>query len=209
MLRLAASALLFVLLLIAPPGYAVEPAGTVVRLLGNSIAAMNTGFSRPLYLGSTILVGDRIETTSGARIQLRMNDGSEITLGENSSMVVDLYGKVDEQGVGILKMASGVFLAVSGALAKLGPDHFVVETPSAILGVRGTEVWGRVGDDNRVEIALLSGTAVSVTTPEGKVEMTQPNSGITVVPGQVPPQPRPWADERLAAARAAVSFDLQ
>ena len=138
MSRLPAAILFLALLLVASTSYAVEPAGTVIRIIGNAVATMNTGATRQLLMGSTVLVGDRIETAPGARLQLQLNDGGAITLGENSSMVIDLYGKPEENGVGILKMASGVFLAVSGALARLGPDHLTIETPSAILGVRGT-----------------------------------------------------------------------
>ncbi len=207
MSRLAATIAFVVVLLFSPVVFAVEPAGTVVRLIGSAVAAMQSGFSRPLYLDSTILVGDRIETGPGARVQLRMNDGSVITLGESSTLVVDLFGHAEEDGVGVLKAISGVFLAASGALAKLGPDHFVVETPAAILGVRGTEVWGQIDDETHVEVAMLSGTGIIVTTPQGSVEMTEANSGITVVAGQVPPQPKLWGEERLNAARLAVSFE--
>lgn len=207
MSRLAATFVVVVVLLFTTTTHAVEPAGTVVRLIGTAVAAMSTGFSRPLHIGSTILVGDRLETAPGTRIEVRMNDSSVLTLGENSSMLVELYGREDESGYGLLKMVSGVFLAASGALAKLGPDHYVIETPSAILGVRGTEVWGQLGEGDHLDVALLSGTGVTVTTPQGQVEMTDANSGITVVPGQTPPEPRPWSEERLSAARATISFE--
>jgi Uncharacterized protein conserved in bacteria len=207
MSRVAATVVLVVVLLFSPAVRAVEPAGTVVRLIGSAVATMSNGFARPLYVGSTILVGDRVDTTVATRIQMRMSDGSVLTLGENSSMTVDIYGREEDNGFGLLKVVSGVFLAASGALAKLGPNRYVIETPSAVLGVRGTEVWGRLNEGDRLEVALLSGTGVTVTTPLGTVEMTEPNSGITIVPGEAPPEPKPWGDERLSAARQAVSFE--
>ncbi len=90
---------------------------------------------------------------------------------------------------------------------KLAPDRFTIETPSAVLGVRGTEVWGRIADEAAVEVAFLSGTGVVVLTPEASVEMTEPGTGLTVVAGAPPPQPKPWSAERLAAAADAVRFE--
>lgn len=206
MSRLAATLAAVVVLLFTTPGRAVEPAGAVVRLVGNAIATMSNGFSRPLSVGSTLLVGDRIETAAGSRLQMRMSDDSIVTLGESSAMVIDLYGTAEENGFGLMKVVNGIFLAASGALAKIGPDHFVIETPSAVLGIRGTEVWGQLSDDNRLDVALLSGTGIIVTAQQGQVEMTEANNGITVTPGAPLPAPRPWSEERLAAARETVSF---
>jgi hypothetical protein len=89
----------------------------------------------------------------------------------------------------------------------LAPDRVTIETPSAVLGVRGTEVWGRIREETSVEVALLSGTGVLVITPEGSVEMTEPGTGLTVTAGAPPPPPKQWSAERLAEAAAAVAFD--
>ena len=203
-----ATAFLFVLAMLLPAiAAAVEPAGAVTRLQGSATATMLSGFARPLYVGSTILVGDQLQTGGGARLQIRISDGGTLTLGENSSMTVEIYGRVETEGVGVLKVVSGVFLATSGALAKMAPDRLTIETPSAVLGVRGTEVWGQISDETAVEVAFLSGTGVLVMTPQGAVEMTEPGTGLTVVAGEPPPQPQPWSAERLAAAAAAVSFE--
>ena len=44
----------------------------------------------------------------------------------------------------VLKFARGVAAYVSGRMAKLAPDAIRLETPSAIVGVRGTTVAIRV-----------------------------------------------------------------
>jgi hypothetical protein len=206
MLRLRPALVLLALLLVPAAGFAIEPAGSVVRLQGSATATMPTGFARPLFVGSTVLVGDRLETAAEARLQVRMNDGGVLTLGQMSSLLVEVYRRDPPDGVAALKALSGVFLMASGAIARLGNERLVIETPAAILGVRGTEVWGNVGLDGTTEVALLSGAGVTVQTPDGRVEMTAAGSGVTVAPGQVPPPPRPWAAARLAAAAEAVAF---
>ncbi|MFO1127357.1 MAG: FecR family protein [Rhodospirillales bacterium] len=205
--RLPYLLLLLLGVLLPAAARAVEPAGTVTRVQGSATATMSNGFARTLYVESTVLVGDRLQTASGARLQIRLSDGATVTLGEDSEMTIEVYGRAEDDGLGVLKAVSGAFLAASGALAKLGPDRMTIETPSAVLGVRGTEVWGRIRDETSVEVALLSGTGVVVLTPEGTADMTEPGTGLTVGVGTAPPAPTPWSAERLAAAAASVAFD--
>jgi hypothetical protein len=202
------TALLFVLAFLLPAvAAAIEPAGTVTRMQGSATATMPNGLARALYVGSTILVGDQLQTGEGARLQIRLSDGGMLTLGELSSITVEIYGRVESEGTALLKAVSGVFLAASGALAKMAPDRVTIETPSAVLGVRGTEVWGRIPDETSVEVAFLSGTGVLVVTPEGSVEMAEPGTGLTIVAGAAPPPPKLWSAERLAEAAATVAFE--
>lgn len=206
MRRLGAIIVVCGMLLLPGALQAIQPAGTVTRLQGPVTATLN-GQQRSLYAGSTILVGDLIETSFGARLQLMMNDGAVITLGEQASFSVTSYETATEQGRGIVSVLQGAFLAVSGALAKLGPDRFQVTTPTAVLGVRGTEVWGRMTGETMLEVAFLSGNSVVVTVGERSVTMREPGSGVTVFAGQPLPQPKPWGQQRLQEAAQAVAFD--
>lgn len=187
------------------PAGAVDLAGSVVKLQGSAIATGGTGFSRPLQEGSTILVGDRVVTGADSRLRLVMTDGAVLTLGSTSTVTVEAWDEDENVARAALNVLEGVFLAASGAIARLGPDRMVVTTPVATLGIRGTEVWGDALPD-RLAVALLSGTAVSVSTPQGVVEMTIPGSGLDVVAGEELPPIRQWGPPRLQAAAAAVAF---
>ena len=206
--RAVVAAVLALLVLVASPGPAgaVQPAGTVERLVGiaNAIAAA-TGFTRALKEGSTVLVGDRIETQGQARLRLRMNDGATITLGDNSSLVVEAYDTAPSNGQALLNVPSGIFLAITGGLATLGPDRFKVQTPLAVLAVRGTEVWGNVAP-TLLDVTMLSGTAVDVITSGGVATLATPESGVTLTEGQPVPPVKQWGAAKLAYARAAVAF---
>jgi hypothetical protein len=135
-----------------------------------------------------------------------MNDGAAISLGNNSQMTIDTYEEDETAGQAVLSVVEGVFLAASGAISRLGPERFTIKTPVATLGVRGTEVWGEQLDD-RLAVAMLSGIGVVVSTTHGVVELTTPETGVDVVPGEAPPAPKLWGAERLDKARMAVSFD--
>lgn len=207
MRRLAALIVMGVMLLLPGTLQAIQPAGAVSRVQGQVTASLN-GMPRTLVAGSTILVGDLIETSFGARLQLSMNDGAVITLGESASFSITSYETATENSRGIVAVLQGAFLAASGALAQLGPDRFQITTPTAVLGVRGTEVWGRMTGETMLEVALLSGDSVVVTAGEQRVIMREPGSGVTVLAGQPLPQPKPWGQERLQEAAQAVAFDF-
>ena len=194
-----------VVCLAAGPAAAIDLAGNVVKLQGSAIATASTGFSRPLQEGSTILVGDRIATGTDSRLRMRMIDGAVVTLGSTSTMIVEAWNEDVNLGQAALNLVEGVFLAASGAIARLAPDRMVVTTPVATLGIRGTEVWGQALPD-RLAVALLSGTGVVVDTPQGSVEMNVPGNGLDVTAGEPLPPVKQWGPPRLAAAAAAVAF---
>lgn len=187
------------------PAAAIDLAGNVVKLQGSAIATASTGFSRPLQEGSTILVGDRIATGTDSRLRMRMIDGAVVTLGSTSTMIVEAWNEDVNFGQAALNLVEGVFLAASGAIARLAPDRMVVTTPVATLGIRGTEVWGQALPD-RLAVVLLSGTGVVVDTPQGTVEMNVPGIGLDVTAGEPLPPVKQWGPPRLAAAAAAVAF---
>ena len=51
-----------------------------------------------------------------------------------------VYAQSDSQFAFVLKVVQGVVAYVSGRIAKLSPDAVRLETPSAIIGVRGTRL---------------------------------------------------------------------
>lgn len=205
-MRIVGSVVLcFILLLVAPVSRAIEPAGNVERLQGTATATSTANLTRTLQEGSTVLVGDRIATGTASRVRLRFNDGGSITLGDNTTLTIQTYDTDSPASRGLLDVAEGVFLAVTGAIARLGPDRYIVTTPVATLGIRGTEVWGSQLP-GRFAVTMLSGTGVVVTTPQGTVELAEPLSGVDIVEGEALPAPRQWSAERLERSRQEVAF---
>jgi hypothetical protein len=76
-----------------------------------------------------------------------MKDDTRISLGPDSEVRIDRYVYAPgEGGLGmVLKFVRGAAVYVSGRIAKLAPDSIRLETPAAIVGVRGTTLAIRVG----------------------------------------------------------------
>ena len=69
-----------------------------------------------------------------------LDDDTRLSLGPNSEVRLNSFRYAPAQGsVGLaMSFLKGIAVYVSGQIAKLAPDSVRLETPSAIVGVRGT-----------------------------------------------------------------------
>jgi hypothetical protein len=156
-----------------------------------------------------VRAGDHITTGPDTRLELRLQDGSRITLGADTRFRIDDYAYSPRRNLGhaIFDLAKGVFRAASGAIGQLRNPQFEVRTTYAVLGIRGTEFWGgfHFGDD--LDVVLLHGHGVYVRNDAGTVELTQVGAGTTVTaPDRPPLSPRRWSAAKLHAADASVAW---
>lgn len=97
--------------------------------------------------GQIVYQGDLIRTGRDGRLGLTLNDDTRLSLGPDSELRLDRfsYEPADGQLALAIKLVRGVAAYVSGRIAKLAPDAVRIETPTAILGVRGTTLAIRAG----------------------------------------------------------------
>jgi FecR-like protein len=198
-------ALASALWLAAAPTKALDLAGKVAALQGSALATGPNGLDRRLQVGSTILVGDRVATSPDGRLRLAMNDGAALALGDASTITIAVYDVDESGGRAVLDLDQGTVAVAGGAIAGLGPDRFTITTPMAVVGVGNAEVSADLFPD-RLVLMLLAGSSVNVITPLGSVDLTRPETGLDVVPGEPPPPPAPMDAVRLEGARRAVAF---
>lgn len=191
----------------ALPVRAAELAGTVERLRG-AVAAEAGGVRHTLAQGAAVYVGDRLTTGQDSRLEIRFVDGTSVTLGDRSDLVIDrfLYDPPKNAGDAVLQLASGVFRAASGGIAKLRGAPLRVETPAGTLGIRGTEFWGEQRADSLL-VALLGGGGVFVENAAGRTEIDQVGFATRVDrPGDAPSPAFALTPEQLEAALATVAW---
>ena len=191
----------------APRAEAQTIAGSVARLRGSAEATQGDT-TRRLAIGATILVGDEIATASDTRLELRMIDGTVVSLCDDTRLTIDefFYNAETEEGRGVFGIATGVFRAITGAITKLQEPDLTVNTPVATIGIRGTDFWGDQKAD-RLQLALLSGGPITVENAAGRLELTEQKELTVITSQDTPPSGTViLTDEQLQAAAATVAF---
>ena len=123
----------------------IAPAGHVKKVSGDAfIVRRDTAV--PARAGDAVYASDALRTSTGGAIGVTLMDDTRISLGPNSEVRLERYVFAPaEGGLGmVLNFVRGVAAYVSGRIAKLAPGSIRLETPSAIVGVRGTTVAIRV-----------------------------------------------------------------
>lgn len=205
-LTLAVIAALATAILAPLEAQAQDVAGTITRLRGDAAAAQ-AGTSRALALGDPIFVADEITTGADTRLEMRLTDDTVVTLGDDTIVAVAVFtfDATTGRGNGLLRIAGGVFRAVTGRLTKLQGNSFAVATPVATAGIRGTDFWGNQQPD-LLSLALLDDGPIVVQNAAGSVVLDARNLITVVTLGQAPTAPVPLTPAQLQAAVGTVSF---
>ena len=87
-------------------------------------------------------------TGADGSVGITFIDNSLLSAGPNSVLAIDRFAfdSTTHQGAFEASLKKGTLAVVSGKIAKQSPDAMKVQTPAAILGVRGTEFVVRTGD---------------------------------------------------------------
>lgn len=89
--------------------------------------------------GTEVEVGNHIITSAQSFCVLQFTDGSTITVRPSSEMILQKYEYPGAQSGVQVDLVSGGLRIITGAIAKSDPDQYRVKTPTALMGVRGTE----------------------------------------------------------------------
>lgn len=138
-----------VLLLAAASVQAQEGSGAGrVKVASGAAFVVREGRSIPAVPGQVVLEADVLRTGADGRLGVTLNDDTRVSLGSASEVRVDRFSYASADGGMrlVLKFVRGVAAYVSGRIAKLAPDSIRLETPAAIVGVRGTTLAIRVDE---------------------------------------------------------------
>jgi hypothetical protein len=186
---------------VAPAAAQPVPAGTVEALVGTAVVTRHeTGEAGPLAVGAELFEGDRIRTETGARLRLALRDGSVLTCGEATGLILDqaLYAPEQASRSYLVRVSFGIVRAVVELLA--APAAFEMQTHTAVISVRGTEWIAEVQRAATAVVALDGAVGVRNVDPAvpGAVVLG-PGEGVTVTAGAPPPAPTVWGDARRNA----------
>lgn len=155
--------------------------------------------TRPLRVGLALQNGDRLITGTNARIYVQTADGSTVKLGEKASLTIDelTRGKQEESVFrAALNVAKGAFRFTTASIAKLKGRDVTVKVAGATVGIRGTDVWGKDGDEMGV-VCLIEGKISVVGADDNEFVMDQPLSFYKMPKGAAPLPVGPVDAEQL------------
>jgi len=140
---------LIVMVLMTAPAAAQQrvPAGHVKIATGAAFIVRQNA-TVPAKPGDAVFATDTLRTQANGTIGVTLADDTRVSLGPDSEMRLERYVYEPANGAlgMVLNFVQGVAAYVSGRMAKLSPDSVRLETPAAIVGVRGTTVAIKVGN---------------------------------------------------------------
>jgi hypothetical protein len=190
-----------------PAGAAAEPVGEVV-LVRNLVQGQPPGAAaRPLAVGDGVDLGLAISTGRDSGAKLTFDPRGALSLGSETRVVIDraLVDRATGRGESALSLLAG---SLRLALSRLFQGEVEIATPTAVIGVKGTDV--------RIDVSGPDGLTV-VSVFAGEVEVRGKAGGAVRVPagrrtvvargmGPSPPGPLDAAGELLAAAAGGPAF---
>jgi hypothetical protein len=113
---------------------------------------------------------DAVKTEALSRAQIQFLDASTMTVAPLSYVTIESYMYDEKKGrLGCLsELTRGLVHLIVSPLAKLEKKEFLVKTPTAILGIRGTELYLLIGPDF-TDVYVKKG-AVSAESRPAKAE---------------------------------------
>lgn len=127
--------------------------------------------------------GDRIRTESGSTITLRISDqGDEVVVGENTELALSsLVSADDGSKTSKLKMWAGSLWFKVKKLVN-ADDRFEVETPTAVMGVRGSNGYIEMKFGQLFALMASGVLATKPTNGTGQTAFIYPGQQITLLP---------------------------
>ncbi len=183
---------------------AQDAVGEVVRLQGHVARTRGSG-ETSLVLGDKVAVGDSIVTGEDGKVDLRLTDGSLLTVGPSSRVEVARFAPKAGGGTGeaLLSLLSGVIKLIVNDGTRWG--RFAVQTETAVASVRGTEWLVEAAKDASAVLVLTGSVEVASRSP-GPVFTLGPGQGTDIKAGAAPTPPKIWGAARRQKALARVTW---
>ncbi|MFN2425409.1 MAG: FecR domain-containing protein [Candidatus Binatia bacterium] len=124
---------------------AAETIGYVKTVSGKA-TVVRQGSERPLAVGAPLFENDTLKTGEESSLGVTMKDGTTLSAGPETEILLDKYAYAPKAGqLGfVARVSQGTLDFVSGMLGKLAPESVAIETPTGVIGMRGTHFVVRV-----------------------------------------------------------------
>lgn len=181
--------------------------GDIVKVHGK-VEILRGGATHVPVAGERICVKDKFMTDKRGVAELKLSDGTQITVGRNSSFIIQAWApRRFRANVATFELVTGAFRALTGAMTERR-HRFEVKTNIATIGVRGTEFWGGLGmSPDSLDVIMLNGKGVYVRNDAGTTEISEAGKGVSVRAGGKPGDAAAWSPEKVKKAVATITPD--
>jgi len=118
---------------------AAAEVGQIKNVIGQVFLLRNNN-QQPAKAGDLVEQADVLTTGANGAVGITLIDNSRLSLGPNSRIELKQFrfNPTTQEGASLTEVKRGTLAIVSGQIAKRSPDAMKVQTPTTILGVRGT-----------------------------------------------------------------------
>ena len=185
---------------------AYYPIGKIVALEGQAYFITGDNRSR-IHVDDPVYMNATLSTESGAKALIVFIDDTQITLAENSELVIDEFvfdPYEEEENEAEFQVSKGAFMWISGMISKGERPHVKIITNAGTIGIRGTQFWaGNV--ENGYGLFVDSGL-VAFDGEWGKAEIPAGEGIFIAKEKPADTQKDFWSAERHAKAIERVTF---
>jgi len=123
----------------------------LVKVSKGSVQIERNGTKVAAPVGAPVQASDVIMTGADGSAGITFTDNSLVSVGPNTVFAIDKYRFDSTTHAGEFEgnLRKGRLAAISGKMVKQSPESMKIRTPSAIMGVRGTEFVVQVDEDKK------------------------------------------------------------
>jgi hypothetical protein len=141
----------------------------------------------PILPGMQLRAGDQVATGAGARLLIKLAEGSVVKLGENAQMTFAEVAPSADLFKAALNVLQGAFRFTTDVVSKARTRREVsIRISQVTAGIRGTDLWGRSRAGNEI-VCLIEGEIEVGAEGEQAVAMNHPLQFYRRVEGKTQP----------------------
>jgi hypothetical protein len=191
---------------ISAPALAAD-VGEVVLVRNEVRGTPPGGAPAPLAVGNGVGLGLRVDTGADSAAKMTFDPSGALTLGPQARVVIDrnLVDQVTGRSESALSVLAG---QIRLALGKLFRGEVSIDTPTAVVGVKGTDLRVEVDEPTGTTVVAVTEGVVTVRSKAGGEVTVRAGQRTLVAPGQAPTPPSPIdpGDSILSASAGGPAF---
>ncbi len=188
----------FVALSSVLPGVACATVAGVFQFVAGEVSVVSQGgAAKPARKGTPLSVGETVMSAKSGLAQIKMADGATVVVQPETRVSVAEFryeGVEDGNEKVRYRLERGGIRSITGAIGRSHKDNYVIETPIAHMGVRGTDhesyfiPGDAAGGDSRPPGAYskVNVGQTYIRTPQGEVVVGPNQVGFVAAPSDRP-----------------------